>query len=188
MPSDAIHLVEEETTKTTVAIVCSMPKAQLVALCLRLGAELQPCLMSSDDGFGKPIDAPLLLWAMAGRESSFGRNLKPRREPAYDIGGRYADSKALAKFGSAYACSYGPLQVMACNVVARYPPGELAANPVKAMEAAVERLREWVIKHQKARTIDDICDCWNTGNARDSIVPHEYITEVRHYYITEVIG
>ncbi|HWR36387.1 MAG TPA: hypothetical protein VN622_11010 [Clostridia bacterium] len=169
------------------AVVLSMPKHDLARFCLVHGAELQTALIKSDDGFGKPIDAPLLLWAMAGRESSFGKNLKPRHEPAYDIGGKYADTKALKRCGSAYACSYGPLQIMACNAL-DVTLDELASEPEKAMKASVDRLRMWVIGRQKADTIEEICDAWNTGNFRDRIVPHEYIAEVRHYYITEVIG
>src|SRR4051794_28343504 len=112
-------------------IVCSMPGKELARLCLQHGAEMQRYLVDSDDGFGKPIDAALLLWAMSGRESTFGKNLKPRHEPAYDTGGKYAVASQLAKFGSAYACSYGPLQIMACNAK-MFTPAELASDPEKA--------------------------------------------------------
>jgi hypothetical protein len=169
-----------------------MPKGDLARLCLLYGASLKPDLAHTDDGFGQPIDGPKLLWAMAGRESTFGKDLGPRHEPAYDFGGLYYRTSAdlqhgIALYGRDYACSYGPLQIMACNAKG-YSPFELGADPEKALGAAVARLRIEVLGRQLARTLDQICDCWNTGNAKDANVPHEYIAAVRHYYITEVIG
>jgi hypothetical protein len=149
-------------------------------------------LAMTDDGCGKPIEGPRLLWALSGQESSFGQNMKPRHEPAYDVGGRYwrnspVVSVGIAKYGSAYACSYGPLQIMASNAKG-YTPPELAGDPEKALAAAVARLRVDVLVRQKARTIAEICDCWNTGNDKDKNVPVEYIEHVERYYATAVMG
>jgi hypothetical protein len=172
------------------AIVCTMPKSELARLCTLYGSTLD--LANTDDGDGKPIDGPSLLWAMSGRESNFGRNLHPRHEPSYDVNGYYWSrsteiKRGVAVYGEAFACSYGPLQIMACNARGFTVP-ELASDPDKALEAAVARLRVEVLGRQKARTIEAICDAWNTGNWHDGHIPTEYIADVRHHYFTEVIG
>jgi hypothetical protein len=171
-------------------VALSMPKADLVKLCMIYGSTLD--FSETDDGIGKPIDGPTLLWALCGRESNFGRNLKPRHEPAYDVNGCYWRRSAVikagvAQWGPAFACSYGPLQIMACNAHG-FTPVEMGSDPEKAFQAAVARLRIEVLGRQKARTIDEICDSWNTGNDKDANVPTEYIADVRHHYLTEVIA
>jgi hypothetical protein len=178
------------TPAAAVCIVTRMPRAELARLCKAYGAQLS--LANTDDGDGKPIDGPTLLWAMSGRESNFGRNMTPRHEPAYDVNGYYwnrsADVKrGCAVYGKSYACSYGPLQIMAVNAP-EFNPIELGADPEKAFKAAVWRLNKYVIAHLGAKTIEAICDCWNTGNYHDENIPHEYINDVRLHYFTEVIG
>lgn len=177
---------------TATQLVRSMDRSHLAGLCKTFGATLQSALAGSSDGMGKPIDAALLLWAMSGRESMFGHDLGPRHEPAYDIGGSlYRQSEELqqgiALYGRDFACSYGPLQIMAVNAKG-CTPRELGSDPDLAMGAAVARLRIHVLGAQGARTIGDICDCWNTGNDKDRLVPTDYIAYVRHLYITEVLA
>lgn len=167
-------------------LVLSIPSAQLQSLCKLYGATLQADLAGSDDGTGAPINGAQLLWAMSGRESSFGRDIKPRHEPVYDMNGRYWRKfdwckQGVQMYGRDFACSYGPLQIMACNAKG-FTPYELGSDPEKAMQAAVAFMRLDVLRRQKARTIDEICDCWNTGNDKDDNVPHEYIAAVRKFY------
>jgi hypothetical protein len=171
-------------------IVLSMARSDFNALCLIYGPMLEKELALTDDGAGQPIRGAQLLVAMGGRESSFGKNLKPRHEPAYDIGGLYwkisEEVRAgLAKYGAGYAYSYGPLQIMAVNAPG-FTPGELAADPEKAMQAATVRLRFHVLQHQRARSIQDICECWNGGHIGANTTPG-YFEEVQHHYLTEAI-
>jgi hypothetical protein len=172
------------------APVTSVPKAMLAAWCNLYGASLHADLAMTDDGCGKPIDGPRLLWALSGQESSFGQNMKPRHEPAYDVGGRYWRNSpvvnvGIAKYGSAYACSYGPLQIMASNAKG-YTPAELG-DPEKALAASVAFLRLAVLQRQKARTIAEICESWNGGHVGATTVPG-YTEHVERYYATAVMG
>jgi hypothetical protein len=161
-----------------------MAQEELRRLCELYGAGLQPDLVHTDDGTGKPIDGPRLLWALAGRESSFGRNLKPRHEPAYDLGGHYANlpavKRGLEQYGRAFACSYGPLQILACNARG-FTPAELGADPEKALSAAVAMLRLTVLRAQKAATLEQICQAWNAGHIGGRCTPG-YEQAVRGYY------
>jgi hypothetical protein len=171
-------------------VVLSMTKEELTRLCILYGASLDRELAHTSDGGGKPIDGARLLWAMSGRESSFGQNMKPRHEPAYDVGGRYANlpevKQGLEQFGSAFACSYGPLQIMACNARG-FTPSELEADPEKALAAAVAMLRLTVLGAQKAATLEHICQAWNAGHVGAKCTPG-YEWEVRHYYLTQSAG
>jgi hypothetical protein len=172
--------------------ITTMLRPELARLCLLYGPILQADLRNVSDELGGIVDGSKLLWAMSGRESSFGKNLGPRFEPAYYIGGSlYAHSAELqhgvSVYGRDFSCSYGPLQVMAVNARG-FKLEEIAGSPEKALQAAVARLRVEVLQRQRAATISQICDSWNTGNFRDHIVPLDYIKEVRHHYVTEVIG
>jgi hypothetical protein len=171
-------------------VVLSMAKEELARLCRLHGAGLDQDLVHTDDGSHQPIDGARLLWALSGRESGFGRNMKPRHEPAYDAGGHYANrpeiSEGLEKYGSAFACSYGPLQIMACNARG-FTPTELAAEPEKAVMAAVAMLRLTVLRAQNAATLEQICQAWNAGHVGGRCTPG-YEQEVRHFYLTQKLA
>jgi hypothetical protein len=166
-----------------------MPRTELARLCRIYGAGLQHDLEHTDDGCGKPIDGPRLLWAMAGRESSFGANMKPRFEPAYYMGGLYWRAQTpggkevrdgVAMYGRDFACSYGPLQIMAINAKG-HSPLELGSDPEKALAASCAKLRLDVLGRQKARTIPEICQCWNGGHV-GAAIPQVYTDTVEHNY------
>jgi hypothetical protein len=163
-------------------IIVQMPKQELANLCRKHGAELDT--ITTDDGTGKPLDGARLLWAMAGRESSFGQNMTPRHELAYDLGGIYAknpqQAAGLQKYGRIFACSYGPLQIMACNAP-RYTPSELAEDAEMALIAAADRLENYVIAHQGAKTLADIGQCWNGGHKGATTTPG-YVEDITKYY------
>ena len=162
-----------------------MTKDQMIALCRQYGPSLDLDLGNTDDGSGHPIDGATLLWAMSGRESDFGANMKPRHEPAYDVGGPYSKTIAaiagLNKWHSAFACSYGPLQIMAVNAPG-FECDEMLAFPERALLAAVMRLKATVLIAQKAHTIQDICECWNAGHIGGTTTPG-YVDEVTQYYL-----
>lgn len=175
----------------TPVLVHSMDRNHLVTLCKTYGATLDPMLAATDDGFGKPLAGAQLLWALCGRESIFGKDLGPRHEPAYDVGGSFYRESAelqqgVALYGRDFACSYGPLQVMACNAKG-HTPRELGADPDTAMGAAVGFLRIRALQHFGAKTLEQICQVWNGGHL-GATTTAGYFEEVRHHYITEVLG
>jgi hypothetical protein len=168
----------------------SITKEQMIALCRKYGPSLDLDLGATDDGSGHPIDGTTLLWALSGRESDFGANMKPRHEPAFDVGGPYSKTIAaiagLNEWHSAFACSYGPLQIMAVNAPG-FSPAVLLAYPEQAMLSAVCRLKSQVLIKQKAYRIGQICECWNDGHiisgAMDPPAVQSYIDEVTQYYL-----
>ena len=169
------------------ALVAAMPRAELARLCKIFGASLTPDLAGTDDGSGKPIDGARLLWAISGRESSFGKNMTPRHEPAYDVGGLYWRTseevkQGVGRYGRDFACSYGPLQIMACNA-SGHTPEELGSDPEAALGAAVAHLKIIILYRQMAKTIAEICQCWNGGHIGARTTPG-YVGEVMRHYQT----
>ena len=86
----------------------------------------------------------------------------------------------------AYACSYRSAadHGLQCS---RIYAQELGGDPEKAFQASVARLRIQVLGHQKARNIEEICQCWNGGHIGAKTTPG-YFEEVRHHYFTETLA
>jgi len=132
------------------------------------------------------IDGAALMWAIAGRESTFGRDTTPRHEPAYDVGGIYAlnpsQAALLTRYGRAAACSYGPWQVMLVNC-GNMTPSDLD-DPEKAARACVFHTNGYVLCTQNAATVEQIAQTYNSGNfsrpATGEVLA--YIAAVRKYY------
>lgn len=137
-----------------------MDTQQLAGVCRKYGPSLGP--------LPPDIDGILLLWAISGVESSFGRNLTPRHEPAYDVGGRYATHPPiphlLQQYGRAAACSYGPWQLM-LPYAGGCSPTDMD-DPDKAALATVSFLNADLRRFQPA-TLDIIGAIWNAGHPRD---------------------
>lgn len=131
------------------------------------------------------IDGATLLYALSGNESDFGANCKPRFEPAY-FSGRYAKAAAQAQLNAEYgedaAKSYGPWQVMLINAPG-FAPDELAEDLEKACTATVGYINRYVLTAQKAVTLEEIADTFNSGNWRDANVPHVYISNFLQHYV-----
>lgn len=149
-------------------------KAQIVSAC-RFGASLSPL------PFG--IDGPQLLWAISGNESSFGVNCTPRYEPAFDIGGLYADAALLNRFGRGAACSYGPWQIMFCNCPADYAPADMA-DLGKAAMATVAFLNKQLIRFAPP-SLSIIGAIWNGGSPSTILKPAvaAYAAELAKNYL-----
>lgn len=168
-------------------------KQDVAGACLRFGPLLDQYLNGTDDTMSGWIVGSQLLWAIAGNESEFGKNCKPRHEPLYDHGGRYAEdacqSALLDEFGSDAACSWGPWQVMLCNAPG-FRPVELGLDLEKAVVATIGYIRRYVLGTQKARTLTEVLDTFNSGNCRDRVTPvvQAYIDKGRGYYLSEVIA
>lgn len=135
---------------------------------------------------GESINPIALMWAISGRESSFGHNFTPRHEPAYDAGGAYASNpdqaKLLRLYGPEAACSYGPWQIMLVNC-AGYTPVDLL-NPENGAKAFVHYVNGYVIGARHAATVEQISQTYNSGNfshpAAGSVL--DYVQSVRGYY------
>lgn len=132
-------------------------KAQIAAVCTQYG----PTVAQLPDG----VDGTQLLWAMSGNESSFGANITPRHEPAFDVGGVYGSSAQmiplLAQYGSAAACSYGPWQIMFANVPDATP--ESFDDLDFCAIASVAFLNKQLARF-KPQTLGDIGSIWNAGH------------------------
>jgi hypothetical protein len=156
-------------------------KATIAALSEKYG----PMLLVDPD-----IDAGALMYAIAGRESSFGHDFIPRHEPAYDVGGAYANAPTQAKllqlYGRAAACSYGPWQVMLDNC-AGFTPNDLL-NPENGARAFVHFLNGYVIATRHAHTIEQIAQTYNSGNFEHEATGEvlDYVQTVRKYYDARV--
>ena len=144
-------------------------KAQIAAACTQYGPTVAPL----PDG----VDGTQLLWAMSGNESSFGANVTPRHEPAFDVGGVYGASAQmaplLAKYGSAAACSYGPWQIMFPNAPGATP--ESFNDLDFAATASVAFLNKLLTRFHP-QTLGDIGSCWNAGH-----IQNPYSAQVQTY-------
>jgi hypothetical protein len=116
------------------------------------------------------VDAATLLWAFTGNESSFGENCTPRHEPAFDVGGMYAQSPTqaplLEKFGSAGACSYGPFQIMLCNCPSGTTPDEMGQLDIAFMCSVTFMKRQF--QKFDPKDIESCGAIWNCGH-----IPHD---------------
>jgi hypothetical protein len=129
------------------------------------------------------MDGAQLLWAIAGKESSFGANCTPRHESAYCTG-KY--SRALItetqKYGHSAHCSFSPWQLLYANTPRHKSPDLTFASIDDGAAAVVTFLNYEILGRQRATTIEDIADAYNTGNFRDAIIPSAYVAAVVSNY------
>lgn len=131
------------------------------------------------------VDGVKLLWALAGNESSFGHNCKPRHENAFCVG-RYSQQLVVTSLYKRYAhaahCSFGPWQVMLVNIGVN---ADLSVfdTAMDAALVAVNFVNEVILGRQGATTLDQIFDAYNSGNFRDANVPTEYIAKGHANYL-----
>jgi hypothetical protein len=134
-------------------------RTQIAAACSQFGSRVA--------GLPDGVDGTQLLWAMSGVESSFGANCTPRHEPAFDVGGKESQGEPqpqkLALYGSAAACSYGPLQLMFCNVPLTMSPSMIDTSLTLAMQCSVIFLNG-LLRHWKPSSLAEIGECWNAGH------------------------
>ena len=138
------------------------------------------------------ISGSKLMFAIAGAESSFGTDCKPRHEPAYDVGGLYASNppmpNLLARWGSAAAYSYGAWQVLLCSAPT-FTPDELTNDPDAAARAFVAHMNGYVLGMRKAQTITQIAETYNAGHFSTNPPPGvlRYTAAVMQYYLNEYL-
>jgi hypothetical protein len=143
----------------------SFTRQQIASACRQYGPTVAP--------LPPGIDGTQLLFAMTGNESSFGANVTPRHEPAFDVGGVYGKSPQmqalLAKFGSAAACSYGPLQLLFCNTPAGAKPSDF--NDLNTAFGYSVAFLNKLLTRFRPQTLGDIGSCWNGGHIQNPYSP-----------------
>jgi hypothetical protein len=176
-------------------------KSDIAGLCLRFAPLLKLDGITDDDG--KPVNKVSAMFAFAGCESSFGADCTPRFEKAYwqgslpgfpDWRGKYSqDPRQLLlneKYGKLGASSHGIFQIMLCNAIG-FVPSEFK-DLEKNGQAFIGFLNRYVERERLhgrlPRNLAELADMYNSGNARDAIVPHEYIDKFRKNYFNEVIA
>ena len=127
---------------------------------------------------GEAVDPARLLWALAGVESTYGRDREfARLEPSYQPRGvmyvRSPGVRALwSRYGALAACSWGSWQMMtstARDLGHTGAPWELTADQVLAPLVV-----RYLVRKAPER-LDQVFDCYNSGSYRDRIIPEAYI-------------
>lgn len=135
------------------------------------------------------LDGSRLMLAIAMNESSLGRNVGPRHEPAYDVGGSVWQSnlqqQALVRqYGSDAACSYGPWQMMFINFGGGITPDQLHDVDLCAQEF-VRFFNSYVIRSRQASTLEQIAQVWNGGHVFHPTPPpgvQAYVDRLKENY------
>lgn len=134
------------------------------------------------------LDGARLLWALAGNESSFGVESNPRHEAAYCHGGKYFDAARTKAWGCLAHCSFGAWQVMYANFVPAISPLDILQQPELVAGACVQLIQNRITGAEKATTIEEIADAYNSGDWRDKNVPEQYIADVVKNYAVPIGG
>lgn len=156
----------------------SFTREQVAEQCRSFGAEIAPLPLG--------LTGYQLLWAISGCESTFGENVTPRHEPAYDTGGAYADNEPmpelLEKYGRAAACSYGPWQVLLANA-ASFTPEELHGDVQQAALATTAFMNS-LLRRFRPATLAEIASCWNAGHIQKplSVGVQRYAEDLAKFY------
>lgn len=132
-----------------------------------------------------------VLWAIGGKETSFGDNIVPRHEngycfssPAYKADARLREMTKVD--GCAAHSSYGPWQILYYNALITDKSialTQLLYDANVCARVTVDRLNH-VIQAQGLVTLREIADAWNSGNGKDRNIPEEYIKAVEANYLT----
>jgi len=150
-----------------------------------------------------------LLKAFALEESTLGVDLgedgmiRRRIEPSYSPGGHYYERSDLlrmgyVKWGILAASSHGPWQIMWATAIRFGWPEDRAAselgNPEENCEIATKifdkELRDIYSfahatsnpRYKTSAPLELLADAYNSGNARDTIIPTKYMLEVCAHY------
>lgn len=136
------------------------------------------------------IEPVRLMWAFANKESTHERKgylgCEPRFEPAYYVGGKYADSPTQANlnrlFGQDGAKSYGPWQVMLVNAL-KWRPEDFRYLDICA-EAFIEFLNcRTAPGHPQPKTIEEFGQLYNGGHVgANPAQVQEYCYHLNEWY------
>jgi hypothetical protein len=162
-----------------------LSKEELAALCREHGPTLH---------LPPGVDGAQMLWAFAGRESSFGARCVPLHEKAYCYGSKYYKTdKVLRDLTEAWGCwshaSYGPWQILFDNAYRldhTIDPIRLMTDPAVCTVITVAEFNR-IMDLQKPPGLREIADAWNSGDWRDAIRPNDYMDAVESFYKTSVM-
>jgi hypothetical protein len=135
------------------------------------------------------IDAVALLRALAAQEvGNASRSLACRHESSYCYGGKYhtdAVKQAEWRYGCAAHCSWGPWQIMYPTATMRGYTGDPVGlrDPMVSGEYVVSQINYRVFDMIVRPTLNDVFDAWNSGTARDGLVPAVYIEQAMAHYV-----
>ena len=134
-------------------------RSDIISACQLFGGDLDRLSVLPGGVTGRQ-----LLWAISGNESSFGKNCRPRYEPAYDVGGIYylANRANLITYGPDAAFSYGPWQILFANVKG-FSPKALTTSLTNAAVATAGHLAKQLLRFKPAN-LKQIASIWNGGN------------------------
>jgi hypothetical protein len=157
---------------------------ELADLCRKHGPDFNVSGCTGPDLL--PLDPAKALWAIAGKESSFGLNMKPRFEPAYFVGGRYYQKSQdvrnwIKAYGTLGASSFGPWQILSVNAQPFTPP-DLLNDMDACATATVKFLNRFVITDRHAMDLEEIARTWNSGSPYGTTFDPKYVPEVFGYY------
>jgi hypothetical protein len=134
------------------------------------------------------IDGPQLLWALAGCESSFGANCKPRHEPYYHELAAQGTNTRLVALTTRWGCdahsSFGPWQELLVNCSDSMAPEDFANLSRCGLEVA-QFLNSYVFEHRKATTVEQVAETYNSGKWQWLKVPPgvaKYAAQCREFY------
>jgi hypothetical protein len=136
------------------------------------------------------LDGARLLWAIAGCESSFGVNCKPRHEPFYHRLAVEQKNARLVEMTKLWGCdahsSFGPWQLLLVNCSSTMRPEEFANLNRAALETALF-LNRRILDHG-ADNVIKIATAYNSGKWEWANMPPGvamYAQQCRRYYETE---
>lgn len=130
---------------------------------------------------GVVCDGPLVLWALAAVESTYGRDReKVRFEQSYAPDGyMYRTSDLVrdlwAQYGTMGASSYGTWQMMLATA---RELGFKGAPFALSQDAVLAPLVVRYIVRSQALVLADVADAYNSGNYRDRFRPLDYMARV----------
>lgn len=132
------------------------------------------------------LDKAKFLMAVAGVESSYGKNLGPRVEPGYSPGGMYFNNPGLQdaykKYGSDASASWGPWQILyiAARELGYAGVPEALKDPEISGPFVVAKFNR--ISRNGANSVERLLTAWNTGSWKKGATPLEYIAQFWNYY------
>ena len=135
------------------------------------------------------IDSAQLLWAIAGKETSFGRRCIPRHENSYCYGSKnYRADKMLRDLTETYGCvahcSYGPWQIMFYNAYSlnRNLDPIILMTDAAACADITTMMMNVIFSRQQPNNVRDFADAWNSGSMKDDFQPIAYMDAVEQFY------
>ncbi len=78
--------------------------------------------------------------------------------------------------------SFGPWQIMYANMNPGIGPMELLTRPELTALAVTFLIQNRIVRAEKAQTLEELADAYNSGDWRDKNVPEQYIADLVSNY------